>query len=178
MKVHDLNFVRDAFFFDQTLMRTKEGWHHEIFLIFQSMFTSEKVWDFNVDRVSSRLAPISRSRTRFLFHLLAATDETTVVISISWGFGFVPWTSWVHLEELSRTFTLTLLFWWSPLPLFRAHSSQVSALLLFNFINFKRFKKKNVLRGWPTTFLFVPLSRRYSLGMEWRGKILRTTAYD
>jgi hypothetical protein len=78
MRDHDLNFVRDAFFFDQTLMRAKEGWHHETFLIFQSMFTSEKVSDFNLDRVSTRLAPITRSRTRFLFHLLAATDEATL----------------------------------------------------------------------------------------------------
>jgi hypothetical protein len=67
---HDLSFVRDAFSFDRTiLMRARVGWHHESFLLFQSMFNREKVQDFNMERVASRLSPISRARTSFLFHL-------------------------------------------------------------------------------------------------------------
>jgi hypothetical protein len=79
MSTHDLVFVRDAFIFDRTvLLRAKEGWHHETFLLFQSMFRSERVSDFSIDRISSRLAPISRSRTKFLFHLIQATEEVTL----------------------------------------------------------------------------------------------------
>jgi hypothetical protein len=79
MQNHDLEFVRDTFVFDRSLMRTKEGWHYQSFLIFQSMFNSEKIADFNMDRVSSKLSPFSRSvRTRFLFHLLRVTDEATL----------------------------------------------------------------------------------------------------
>jgi hypothetical protein len=78
MRDHDLCFVRDAFWFDQTLMRTKEGWHHDSYLIFQNMFKSERAADFTIDRVSTRLSMISRARSRFLFHLLLATDEATL----------------------------------------------------------------------------------------------------
>jgi hypothetical protein len=78
MRNHDLNFVRDAFLFDRTLMRTKEGWHHQSFLIFQSMFRNKTAAEFSMDRASSRLSPISRSRTQFLFHLLRVTDEVTL----------------------------------------------------------------------------------------------------
>jgi hypothetical protein len=76
---HDLTFVRDAFSFDSTtMMRAQEGWHNETFLLFQSMFRSEKISDFSIDRISSKLSPISRSRTQFLYHLLQATDEATL----------------------------------------------------------------------------------------------------
>jgi hypothetical protein len=78
METHDLLFVRDAFLFDRTMMRVKTGWHYESFLIFQSMFKKEKASDFDLDRVATRLSPISRARTKFLFHLLTATDEATL----------------------------------------------------------------------------------------------------
>jgi hypothetical protein len=79
MIVHDLTFVQEAFLFDRTtMMRAKGGWHYETFLLFQSMFTGEKIADFSIDRVANRLAPISRSKTRFLFFLLQATDEATL----------------------------------------------------------------------------------------------------
>jgi hypothetical protein len=76
---HDLAFVRDAFSFDRsTMMRAQDGWHNETFLLFQSMFRSEKVSDFSIERISSRLSPIARSRTQFIYHLLQATDEATL----------------------------------------------------------------------------------------------------
>ncbi len=78
MSDHDLIFVRDAFLFDRSLLRVKEGWHHDSFRIFQSMFKSEKVVDFSIDRVSARLSPMARSRTPFLFHLLKVSDEATL----------------------------------------------------------------------------------------------------
>jgi hypothetical protein len=78
MQSHDLTFVRDAFLFDRTLMRVKSGWHYETFLIFQSMFKSERASEFSIERVQTRLSPLSRARTRFLYHLLAATDEVTL----------------------------------------------------------------------------------------------------
>jgi hypothetical protein len=78
METHDLSFVRDVFSFDKTLMRVKEGWHHESFLLFQSMFRSERASDFSIDRVEARLAPISRAKSEFIFRLLTATDEATV----------------------------------------------------------------------------------------------------
>jgi hypothetical protein len=79
MSDYDLRFVRDAFYFDQTTtMRAKGGWHYETFLLFQSMFMSKKIADFTIERANIRLAPISRSRSRFLFYLLQATDEATL----------------------------------------------------------------------------------------------------
>ncbi len=76
---HDLAFVRDAFSFDRTtMMRAQDGWHNETFLLFQSMFRSERISDFSIDRIFSRLSPIARSRTQFLYHLLQATDEATL----------------------------------------------------------------------------------------------------
>jgi hypothetical protein len=78
MSDHDLLFVRDAFLFDRSLLRVKEGWHHASYLIFQCMFRSEKAADFSIDRVSARLCPLTRSQTRFLFHLLKVSDEAAL----------------------------------------------------------------------------------------------------
>jgi hypothetical protein len=79
MRDHDLEFVQNAFLFDRTvLMRSQTGWHHDSFVIFRSMFKSERLANFDFDRVTSRFAPIARSRLAFLFCLLQATDEVTM----------------------------------------------------------------------------------------------------
>jgi hypothetical protein len=79
MVEHDLDFVRNAFEFDRTvLFRAKIGWHHEAFLLFRSLFNREKIADFSIQRVSVRLSVIQGARDRFLFFLLKETSEATL----------------------------------------------------------------------------------------------------
>jgi hypothetical protein len=105
MTDHDLVFVRDAFTFDRTvLLRAKEGWHYETFLLFQSMFQSERISDFTINRISARLTPISRALTQFLFHLVQATDEATLAPLPTFpngrNHGFVPRTTRLCLKDV------------------------------------------------------------------------------
>ncbi len=81
MTEHELDFVCDAFEFDQTvLFRAKIGWHHEAFLLFRALFTRERIADFPIQRVSDRLSVLQGARTRFLFLLLKETNESTLAL--------------------------------------------------------------------------------------------------
>jgi hypothetical protein len=76
---HELQFVRDAFVFDKTVLaRAQTGWHHDAFVLFRSMFTSEKAADFTIDRAESRLIRIKHARAPFAFSLLQVSDEATM----------------------------------------------------------------------------------------------------
>jgi hypothetical protein len=103
MQNHELTFVRDAFLFDMNLMRVKSGWHFESFLIFQSMFRNERASDFNIDRVAARLLPLSRARTKFLFHLLSVTDEATLAPFRLFESDRVLISFWALLGKLSKS---------------------------------------------------------------------------
>jgi hypothetical protein len=68
LTIHDLDFVRSAFEFDRThLFRARVGWHYDGFLLFRSLFKREKIAEFDMQRVSSRLSVISGAKSRFLF---------------------------------------------------------------------------------------------------------------
>jgi hypothetical protein len=79
MRDHNLQFVCDAFEYDRTVLTGAQiGWHHEAFLLFRSMFTTEKAADFSFERVESRLVRIRHARVLFAFSLLQVSEEATL----------------------------------------------------------------------------------------------------
>jgi hypothetical protein len=60
------------------LFRAKTGWHHDTFLLFRSLFTSERITNFSLQRVSDRLSAVRGARTRLLFFMLKETTESTL----------------------------------------------------------------------------------------------------
>ncbi len=79
MRDYELQFVRDTFDFDRTVLFCAQvGWHHEAFFLFRSMFTKEKTADFSFERVETRLTRIRNARTQFVFALIQVSDEATL----------------------------------------------------------------------------------------------------
>ncbi len=76
---HDLPAIRDSFAYDRlTLFRERQGWHHECFLIYRSLFLNATIHDFDFESVMGRLKPLTRSKNDFLFILLKQSEESTM----------------------------------------------------------------------------------------------------
>jgi hypothetical protein len=79
MSNHELPAIRDSFAYDRlSLFRERQGWHHECFLIYRSLFLNATIHDFDFESVMGRLEILTRSKDEFLFTLLKQSEETTM----------------------------------------------------------------------------------------------------
>jgi hypothetical protein len=79
LTTHDLTFVRNCLLFDRAcLLKDRQGWYYDSFLIYQSLFVNATLPAFDFEANMSRLQAINRSRHDFLFLMLSSTDEVTM----------------------------------------------------------------------------------------------------
>jgi hypothetical protein len=76
---HDLTFVRECLLFDSSiLLKERQGWFHDSFLIYRSLFVNATLPEFDFESTMTRIGAINRSRLDFLFLMLTSTDEVTM----------------------------------------------------------------------------------------------------